>query len=88
MSCPTPGGSQRGHAGHSASAASWAPPSSVLGPAAQGLPEMIAVQRWIPDLAECDVFLCGPKAWTDGAERLALAAGVPSGRIHSESFGW
>jgi predicted ferric reductase len=63
-------------------------PSSVLGPAAHGLPEMIALQRWIPDLAECDVFLCGPSAWTDGAERLALAAGVPSGRIHSESFGW
>ena len=43
-------------------------PSSVLGPAVQGLPEMIALQRWIPDLAECDVFLSGPSAWTDGAE--------------------
>jgi predicted ferric reductase len=63
-------------------------PSSVLGPAASGLPELIALRRWVPDLAERDVFLCGPSAWTDGVERLALAAGVPIGSIHSESFGW
>jgi predicted ferric reductase len=63
-------------------------PSSVLGPAAGGIPELIALRRWIPDLADRDVFLCGPSAWTEGVARLALAAGVPSGRIHSESFGW
>jgi predicted ferric reductase len=63
-------------------------PSSVLGPAASGLPELTGLRRWIPDLAERDVFVCGPSAWTDGVERLALAAGVPGGRIHSESFGW
>jgi ferredoxin-NADP reductase len=63
-------------------------PSSVLGPTAGGLPEMIALRRWIPDLAERDVFLCGPSTWTDGVERLAFAAGVPGSRIHSESFGW
>ena len=62
--------------------------SSVLGPAAGGIPELIALRRWIPDLADRDVFLCGPSAWTEGVARLALAAGVPSGRIHSESFGW
>jgi predicted ferric reductase len=62
--------------------------SSVLGPMANGMPELIAMRRWIPDLAERDVFLCGPSAWTEGMERLALAAGVPSGRIHSENFGW
>jgi predicted ferric reductase len=63
-------------------------PSSVLGPAATGMPELIALRRWIPDLAERDFFVCGPTAWTEGVERLALAAGVPSDRIHSESFGW
>ena len=51
-------------------------------------PELTGLRRWIPDLAERDVFVCGPSAWTDGVERLALAAGVPGGRIHSESFGW
>ena len=60
---------------------------SVLGPAA-GPDELQALQYWVPDLAERDVFLCGPTAWTDGVERLALAAGVPPTRIHTESFGW
>jgi predicted ferric reductase len=63
-------------------------PASVLGPAAHGMPEVIALRRWIPDLAERDVFLCGTGAWTDGAERLVLAAGVPADRVHTESFGW
>jgi predicted ferric reductase len=62
--------------------------SSVLGPAAQGLPELIALRRWIPDIADRDVFICGPSAWTDGFERLVLAAGVPADQIHTESFGW
>jgi ferredoxin-NADP reductase len=63
-------------------------PSSVLGPAVTGMPELIALRRWIPDLAERDLFICGPTAWTEGIEQLALAAGVPSSSIHSESFGW
>jgi ferredoxin-NADP reductase len=62
--------------------------SSVLGPAAQGLPELIALRRWIPDIADRDVFICGPSAWTDGFERLVLAAGIPADQIHTESFGW
>jgi ferredoxin-NADP reductase len=62
-------------------------PNSVLGPAAHGMPEPIALRQWIPD-PERDVFVCGPSAWTDGVERLVLAAGVPADRIHTESFGW
>jgi predicted ferric reductase len=62
--------------------------SSVLGPAAHGMPELIALQHWIPDIADRDVFLCGPTAWTDSFERLLLAAGVPRDQIHTESFGW
>jgi ferredoxin-NADP reductase len=62
--------------------------TSVLGPAARGMSELIALQRWIPDIAEREVFLCGPSTWTDGMEGLLLAAGVPRDRIHTESFGW
>ena len=66
-------------------------PDSVLGPAA-GLgvaaSELVALRRWIPDLAQREVFLCGPGAWTDGVADLMLAAGVPYDRIHTESFGW
>jgi ferredoxin-NADP reductase len=60
---------------------------SVLGPAA-GFHELVALRRWVPDVAERDVFLCGPTVWTDGFERLLLAAGVPPTHIHTESFGW
>lgn len=52
------------------------------------MPELIALQRWIPDLADRDVFLCGPSAWTDSFERLVQAAGVPRDQIDTESFGW
>ena len=52
------------------------------------MPELTALRRWIPDIADRDVFLCGPSAWTDAFERLVLAAGVPGERIHTESFGW
>jgi ferredoxin-NADP reductase len=62
--------------------------TSVLGPAARGMSELIALQRWIPDIAEREVFLCGPSTWTDGMECLLLAAGLPKDRTHTESFGW
>jgi ferredoxin-NADP reductase len=64
---------------------------SVLGPAA-GLgvlaSELAALRRWVPDLVERDVFICGPAEWTDGLVDLMLAAGVPAGQIHTERFGW
>ncbi len=62
-------------------------PDSVLGPAG-GADELATLLRWVPDLAERDVFLCGPTAWTAGFERLVVAAGVPRTHIHTESFGW
>ena len=62
-------------------------PDSVLGAAAGG-DELQALLWWVPDVAEGDVFVCGPTAWTTGAERLVAAAGVPADRIHTESFGW
>lgn len=62
--------------------------TSVLGPASGGVDELSALRGWIPDLAERDVFLCGPTPWTEGVERLMTAAGVPRDRIHTESFGW
>lgn len=63
-------------------------PDSVLGPAAAGSDEQTALEFWVPGLAERDVYLCGPGAWTAGMERLAVAAGVPRDRLHTESFGW
>jgi predicted ferric reductase len=62
-------------------------PGSVFGPLA-GPDELAALHRWVPDVAERNVFLCGPTAWTDGVERLLAAAGVPADHVHTESFGW
>ena len=62
-------------------------PDSVFGPVA-GPDELAALRFWVPDVAERDVFLCGPTAWTDGVERLLAAAGVPADHVHTESFGW
>jgi predicted ferric reductase len=62
--------------------------ASVLGPATHGMPELTALRRWIPDIADRDVFLCGPGSWTAGMGRLVVAAGVPAARVHTESFGW
>ena len=52
------------------------------------MPELIALQHWIPDIADREVFLCGPSTWTDSLERLVQAACVSRDRIHTESFGW
>ncbi len=42
----------------------------------------------VPDIADRDVYLCGPEAWT-GAVRATLAeAGVPASQVHVENFGW
>ncbi|MFJ8039854.1 ferric reductase-like transmembrane domain-containing protein [Kitasatospora sp. NPDC096147] len=42
--------------------------------------------RLLPDLAERDVFLCGPPGMTGAAVRALETAGVPRERIHHESF--
>ncbi|MFG3226785.1 ferric reductase-like transmembrane domain-containing protein [Kitasatospora sp. NPDC048194] len=45
-----------------------------------------ALRRLVPDLAEHDVYLCGPEPLAEEAVRALRAAGVPAGRIHRESF--
>ncbi|MCE5289367.1 MAG: ferric reductase-like transmembrane domain-containing protein [Nocardiaceae bacterium] len=45
-----------------------------------------ALRRLIPDIAERDVYLCGPPAWTDSVKGALAAAGVPGANVHIESF--
>jgi predicted ferric reductase len=47
-------------------------------------PEHLA--ELVPDLAERDVYLCGPPAMTSVTERRLKAAGVPRRRLHVERF--
>ncbi|MBO0812278.1 MAG: ferric reductase-like transmembrane domain-containing protein [Microlunatus sp.] len=61
---------------------------SVLGPLPPGLGELDALLGVVPDLAEYDVFLCGPDEWTRGMTQLMSAGGVPAEHVHTESFAW
>lgn len=44
------------------------------------------MQRLVPDVAEHDVYLCGPDPMTETAIRALRGAGVPRRRLHAESF--
>ncbi|WP_329116936.1 ferredoxin reductase family protein [Streptomyces sp. NBC_01465] len=45
-----------------------------------------ALRNLIPDLADHDVFLCGPPGMAAAATTALTTAGVPEDRIHSEQF--
>ncbi|WP_435861022.1 ferredoxin reductase family protein [Streptomyces morookaense] len=59
-------------------------------PAAHGFPYLPltsdSLLRLLPDLAEHDVYLCGPPGMTEAALQALRGAGVPARRIHHESF--
>jgi predicted ferric reductase len=42
--------------------------------------------RIVPDIAEHDLFICGPGEWMHAVEAAALRVGVPQQRLHLESF--
>ncbi|MGW1865319.1 hypothetical protein ACWCPS_07155 [Streptomyces mauvecolor] len=47
-----------------------------------------ALRNLVPDLAEHDVYLCGPGPMADAATASLIKAGVPEQRIHTEQFGF
>ncbi len=47
-----------------------------------------ALLTWVPDLAERNVFVCGPEAWTDAVRRTTARAGLPADQFHVETFKW
>jgi predicted ferric reductase len=61
----------------------------LLGPPAAGQRDHLSASRLrhlVPDLADRDVFLCGPEAMMAAARRSLRAAGVPRRHIHDETF--
>lgn len=44
------------------------------------------LRRLVPDVAQRDVYVCGPEGFTAGVERAARDAGTPRARIHHEAF--
>jgi predicted ferric reductase len=63
-------------------------PDSWLGAGVGPATDLQALTHWVPDVAERDVYVCGPEQWAEDVRRTALAAGVPADRFHVESFGW
>jgi predicted ferric reductase len=68
--------------GHRRAADSW------LGEGAGELDDLALLRRWVPDVAERDVYVCGPPQWTAAVRRTLAAAGLPPARLHVETFGW
>ncbi|TKV60772.1 oxidoreductase [Nakamurella flava] len=63
-------------------------PDSWLGAGVPPIDDAAALRTLVPDIADRDVFACGPDAWATSLRRSAVAAGLPAGRFHTETFGW
>jgi ferredoxin-NADP reductase len=63
-------------------------PGSWIGSGVGRADDLTALRYWIPDIAERDVFVCGPAPWTDLVCRTLTAAGLPENRLHLENFAW
>ncbi|MET3803255.1 putative ferric reductase [Nakamurella sp. UYEF19] len=68
--------------GHRRYAGSW------LGSGIGGADDRTALEHWVPDIAERDVYVCGPQAWAEDFRRTTVAAGLHEANFHVESFGW
>lgn len=60
---------------------SWAP-------AAAGTDDAKVLRSLVPDVADRDVFICGPDSWMAAAISAARRAGVPAHQLHAERFSW
>lgn len=54
----------------------------------RGASDAHVLRHLVPDIAEHDIYVCGPEAWTAAVVASARAAGVARSRIHTESFAW
>jgi predicted ferric reductase len=61
---------------------------SWLPQAAGTVGDVEGLRRLIPDIADHDVYLCGPDPWLDSVVHALTKAGVPAERIHLERFSW
>ena len=53
-----------------------------------GADDVTVLRAWLPDLADRDVYVCGPPAWTDTLVAALLDAGLPADQLHLEIFSW
>jgi ferredoxin-NADP reductase len=48
----------------------------------------LSLAEVIPGLSDCDVFVCGPEAWSAAVKGDAIRCGVAKGAIHIEEYAW
>jgi predicted ferric reductase len=63
-------------------------PRSWLGDGVGEIDDLTALTFWVPDIADRDVYVCGPESWAEDVRATARSAGVPADRFHVERFGW
>jgi predicted ferric reductase len=63
-------------------------PGSWLGDGVGPADDLTALRYWVPDIAERDVYVCGPPGWTSLVTRTLADAGLPAERLHLETFEW
>jgi predicted ferric reductase len=64
-------------------AGSWLP-----GDLSIGRPDGDTLAWLVPDIAQQDVYVCGPGRWMDLVHRSLADAGVPRQQVHDERFVW
>lgn len=69
-------------AGNRASANSW------MNAGTEGATDLERLLEIAPNLAESDVYVCGPTAWTKAVERTLKKAGTPAKQVHTEQYAW
>ncbi len=63
-------------------------PGSWLGAGVGAAGDLAALRHWVPDIAERDVYVCGPEPWVASVRRTTEAAGLTPDHFHLETFGW
>jgi predicted ferric reductase len=58
----------------------------VIGPRARAPLDAPQLRSLVPDIAERDLYVCGPEGFMRGLRNTALSLGVPGNRIHNEDF--
>lgn len=63
-------------------------PDSWLGEIPGTVDDLAALTSWVPDIAERDIYVCGPAEWAEHVRGTTVAAGLPADRFHIEAFEW
>lgn len=50
--------------------------------------DLAVLRGLVPDVAERDIFICGPDDWAGHVQATLESAGCPRRQVHMESFGW